>query len=361
MLPTLSILLEEDCSSTNRRGIHLHDKWLINIGAKSDGSASEEVEDFANISPVGVNIWRVDENMIQIDYGRGGKHIPEDIVHKVLENGWGITEPEGHHQIFIVPIPGVKSRLPFVPLTDANQVGGTSQIGDLTVCTALCQITDLTYRAAGFTVPALSRLCEATSLPAGPGSVAILDPGLEQGGRTGNWGRVAALGIHKTARHMQATQQDFEKAQNDLKTLKKDPGNDIKLKLYALFKQATQGSCNTPKPGMLDFVNKAKWDAWKAVGSLSQDDARKSYVELVSNLISSEAPAKASASPSTAQKYDTVQVVSGDNITKIYLNRPDKKNAITLQMYREIGLALDEAAKDDSVITVLTGMIIPEY
>ncbi|CAJ0934196.1 unnamed protein product [Ranitomeya imitator] len=52
-----------------------------------------EVEDFANISPVGVYIWRVDENIIQIDYNRGGEHIPEDIVHKVLENGWGITEP----------------------------------------------------------------------------------------------------------------------------------------------------------------------------------------------------------------------------------------------------------------------------
>ncbi|CAJ0958401.1 unnamed protein product [Ranitomeya imitator] len=61
--------------------------------------------------------------------------------------------------------------------------GETSQISDLTVCTALCQITDLTCSAAAFTVPALSRLCEATSLPAGPGSVAILDPGLEQGGR----------------------------------------------------------------------------------------------------------------------------------------------------------------------------------
>lgn len=23
-----------------------------------------------------------------------------------------------------------------------------------------------------------------------------------------------------------------------------------------------------PKPGMLDFVNKAKWDAWNALGSL---------------------------------------------------------------------------------------------
>ncbi|CAJ0937921.1 unnamed protein product [Ranitomeya imitator] len=62
---------------------------------------------------------------------------------------------------------------------------GTSQISDLTVCTALCQITDLTCSAAAFTVPALSRLCEATSLPAGHGSAAILDPGLEQGGREG--------------------------------------------------------------------------------------------------------------------------------------------------------------------------------
>ncbi|CAJ0952323.1 unnamed protein product [Ranitomeya imitator] len=72
-------------------------------------------------------VCRVDENIIQTDYDRGGgEHIPEDVVHKVLENGWGITEPEGHHQIFIVPIPGVKSRLPFVPLTDANQVEKTT-------------------------------------------------------------------------------------------------------------------------------------------------------------------------------------------------------------------------------------------
>ncbi|XP_075682790.1 enoyl-CoA delta isomerase 2-like [Rhinoderma darwinii] len=173
--------------------------------------------------------------------------------------------------------------------------------------------------------------------------------------RTSKWCGVPALGVHTTAGRMNTNQQDFEKSQNDLKILKKDPGNDIKLKLYALFKQATQGSCNTPKPGMLDFVNKAKWDAWNSLGSLSKDEARKSYVELVNNLVSSEAPLKDSASLSTREQYDTLQVVSEDNITKIFLNRPEKKNAITLQMYEEIGLALDEAAKDDSVITVLTG------
>ncbi|XP_056377049.1 enoyl-CoA delta isomerase 2-like isoform X2 [Hyla sarda] len=169
------------------------------------------------------------------------------------------------------------------------------------------------------------------------------------------WCRVPALGIHTTAGRMQASEKNFEKAQNDLKTLKKDPGNDIKLKLYALFKQATHGSCNTPKPGMLDFVNKAKWDAWKTLGTLSKDEARQSYIELVNSLISSEVAAKDFASLSTGQKYDTLQVVSEDNITKIFLNRPEKKNAITLQMYSEICLALDEASKDDSVITVVTG------
>ncbi|XP_018425955.1 PREDICTED: enoyl-CoA delta isomerase 2, mitochondrial-like [Nanorana parkeri] len=166
---------------------------------------------------------------------------------------------------------------------------------------------------------------------------------------------VSVLGVHTTARHMQASQEDFEKAQNDLKTLKKDPGNEVKLKLYAFFKQATQGACNVPKPGMLDFVNKAKWDAWNSLKDLPKEKARQSYIELVSSLISAELPVKDPTSTSANKKYETLEVFSQDNITKIFLNRPEKKNAITLQMYEEIGLALDEAAKDDSVITVLTG------
>lgn len=62
----------------------------------------------------------------------------------------------------------------------------------------------------------------------------------------------------------------FEAAQQKLLTLTKSPGNDAKLKLYGLFKQATVGPVNTKRPGMTDFVGKAKWDAWNALGSLSQ-------------------------------------------------------------------------------------------
>lgn len=157
---------------------------------------------------------------------------------------------------------------------------------------------------------------------------------------------------------MQVSQKDFEKAQEQLKLLKNDPGNETKLKLYALFKQATEGPCNSPKPGMLDFVKKAKWDAWNSLGSLSQDNARQEYTKLVSSLISAEsAGRKKDTSPGESGHggYETLIVTTDNNITKIMFNRPEKKNAINHKMYREIISALQEAAKDDSTIAVFTG------
>uniref|UniRef100_A0A8V0Y8S2 Enoyl-CoA delta isomerase 2 n=1 Tax=Gallus gallus TaxID=9031 RepID=A0A8V0Y8S2_CHICK len=164
--------------------------------------------------------------------------------------------------------------------------------------------------------------------------------------------------LHVTAATMQVSQKDFEKAQEQLKLLKNDPGNETKLKLYALFKQATEGPCNSPKPGMLDFVKKAKWDAWNSLGSLSQDNARQEYTKLVSSLISAEsAGRKKDTSPGESGHggYETLIVTTDNNITKIMFNRPEKKNAINHKMYREIINALQEAAKDDSTIAVFTG------
>uniref|UniRef100_A0A8C3QZL6 Enoyl-CoA delta isomerase 2 n=2 Tax=Cyanoderma ruficeps TaxID=181631 RepID=A0A8C3QZL6_9PASS len=169
---------------------------------------------------------------------------------------------------------------------------------------------------------------------------------------------VPAIHLHMTAATMQVSQKDFQKAQEQLKLLKKDPGNEAKLKLYALFKQATEGPCNAPKPGMLDFVKKAKWDAWSSLGNLSQDDARQKYADLVSSLVSAEsASQKKEASPEEGRHdgYETIIVTTKNNITKIMFNRPDRKNAINQQMYREIIRALEEAGKNDSTIAVITG------
>ncbi|XP_062952608.1 enoyl-CoA delta isomerase 2 isoform X2 [Cynocephalus volans] len=152
-------------------------------------------------------------------------------------------------------------------------------------------------------------------------------------------------------------QKDFENAMNQVKLLKKDPGNEVKLKLYALYKQATEGPCNLPKPGVFDLINKAKWDAWNALGSLPKETARQNYVDLVSSL-SPPSESSSQVEPGAYRKppgYETLVVTSEDGITKIMLNRPTKKNAISSQMYQEIMLALKAASKDDSAITVLTG------
>ncbi|XP_062833770.1 enoyl-CoA delta isomerase 2 isoform X2 [Anolis carolinensis] len=169
--------------------------------------------------------------------------------------------------------------------------------------------------------------------------------------RTASGLHLPVFQLHTTKYIMQFSQEDFEKAKDQLKLLEDDPGNEVKLKLYALYKQATEGPCKTPKPGMLDFVKKAKWDAWSSLGSLPQDSARQKYIELVSSLVSADS----SMASGSKSDYQTLQVTTKDNITKIVLNRPKKKNAISTKMYNEIIEALEEAAKDDSVITVVTG------
>ncbi|XP_064797984.1 enoyl-CoA delta isomerase 2, mitochondrial [Oncorhynchus masou masou] len=166
---------------------------------------------------------------------------------------------------------------------------------------------------------------------------------------------IPTLKLHTTGSMMGATVEQFNHAKSQMGTLKEDPGNEAKLKIYALFKQATQGPCNTPKPGMLDFVGKAKWDAWKSLGSVSQEDARQQYVDLIDSLLAAEGPAVAAQPTGSAATFDTLLVSTEDNITTIRLNRPQKKNAITVEMYNEVIKALEQAGKDDSVITVITG------
>ncbi|TDG97619.1 hypothetical protein EPR50_G00227930 [Perca flavescens] len=143
-----------------------------------------------------------------------------------------------------------------------------------------------------------------------------------------------SLKIHTTASPlMAATVEQFEQAKTKLSTLKNDPGNEAKLKIYALFKQATQGPCNTPKPGMLDFVNKVKWDAWKSLGSISQDEARQQYCDLIGSLVTAEGGTSVAAKPAgSGTTYETLLVTTEDDITTIKLNRPAKKNAITTEM-----------------------------
>ncbi|XP_057179296.1 acyl-CoA-binding domain-containing protein 5A isoform X2 [Triplophysa rosa] len=57
------------------------------------------------------------------------------------------------------------------------------------------------------------------------------------------------------------------------------PSNDMMLKFYSYYKQATQGPCNIPRPGFWDPVGKAKWDAWNSLGDMAKEEAMTAYVD----------------------------------------------------------------------------------
>ena len=56
--------------------------------------------------------------------------------------------------------------------------------------------------------------------------------------------------------------------------------NQDKLRLYALYKQATVGDVQGKRPGALNMVARAKYDAWAERRGMSQDDARQAYIDL---------------------------------------------------------------------------------
>ncbi|XP_018123243.1 enoyl-CoA delta isomerase 2 isoform X2 [Xenopus laevis] len=79
-------------------------------------------------------------------------------------------------------------------------------------------------------------------------------------------------------------------------------------------------------------------------------------VKPTSTLLSSRVSKQANAvHNSTQQKFETLRITHQDGITTIIMNRPQRKNAFSLQMFNELELALDDAAADNSVFTVLTG------
>jgi acyl-CoA-binding protein len=77
---------------------------------------------------------------------------------------------------------------------------------------------------------------------------------------------------------------EFRRATEDVKQLPSRPDNDTLLKLYALYKQATDGDVNGPKPGFFDFVNTAKYEAWTRLRGMQVSEARQKYIELVRQL-----------------------------------------------------------------------------
>ena len=76
----------------------------------------------------------------------------------------------------------------------------------------------------------------------------------------------------------------FDQAVADSKKLPERPDNATLLKIYALYKQATEGDVQGKRPGFTDMVGRAKYDAWAEAKGRSADEAMQDYVDLIESL-----------------------------------------------------------------------------
>jgi len=188
--------------------------------------------------------------------------------------------------------------------------------------------------------------------------------------------------------------------------------NAQKLEFYGLFKTATIGTVAGDQPSMMNFVKRAKWDAWsEAANSMDQQQAEDAYKTKACHLMGltlSEVESKttlheaddeailsgsSSSSSSTSSVPDSsasfrhrelreicgmhsaaagdvnislvarakdytcvsVQVDAKDGVAVVNLSRPEKMNAMSIPLWEELIDVFDYCSRDPAVRCVVLG------
>ena len=76
----------------------------------------------------------------------------------------------------------------------------------------------------------------------------------------------------------------FEESVKNSTSISERPDNATLLKIYALYKQATEGDNEGKKPSFTDMVARAKWDAWTKLEGTTADEAKQQYIDLITSL-----------------------------------------------------------------------------
>lgn len=78
--------------------------------------------------------------------------------------------------------------------------------------------------------------------------------------------------------------ETFLKAAERVHALDTRPSNENLLKMYGLYKQATEGDVTGSRPGGFDFKAIAKYDSWASLKGTSKENAMQHYIDFVNSL-----------------------------------------------------------------------------
>lgn len=78
--------------------------------------------------------------------------------------------------------------------------------------------------------------------------------------------------------------EQFALALANSKKLTERPDNMMLLKMYGLYKQASNGDAAGERPGFTDLIARAKWDAWHNYVGMPVETAQRQFISLVNEL-----------------------------------------------------------------------------
>ena len=197
---------------------------------------------------------------------------------------------------------------------------------------------------------------------------------------------IKRLTLHSGSRRcFSSLQERFSRSVESLKTLQEEPSSETKLKMYGLYKQATQGPCNKPAAGMFDLVGRAKHDAWTKLGDMPKEESMVAYIDVVAALKGPDAgedsgcdaasgedsstphmhrnvTLKSVAFPRGANRLSSLKLetirasVSPEGVGSVVLSRPTRGNALNVTMWQELKHVFEVAGEDLHVrAVILTG------
>ena len=181
-------------------------------------------------------------------------------------------------------------------------------------------------------------------------------------------------------------EEKFHSTVNQLKEYGKDPPNDLKLKLYGLYKVSTEGYCNITKPSMFDMIGQAKYRVWKDLDNITKEQAMEEYIKAAEMFVQPKvnfAPANDNSSTTisptktstdvtvdsiayprrqkkiSSLQLNTIEIIVNENnsgVVTIKLNRPNIGNAFNMEMWNDMKVAFDAVNHDHTVkCVILTG------
>ncbi|XP_075408662.1 acyl-CoA-binding domain-containing protein 5 isoform X2 [Tenrec ecaudatus] len=105
------------------------------------------------------------------------------------------------------------------------------------------------------------------------------------------------------------------------------PTNEMMLKFYSFYKQATEGPCKLSRPGFWDPIGRYKWDAWSSLGDMPKEEAMIAYVEEMKKILETM--------PMTEKVEELLHVIG-----PFYEIVEDKKSGRTSDLTSDIGNVL---------------------